>query len=146
MTYRSELEEIEKEAHLFIDEHIFFIFGFSEEEVIRKLKEEKGLTPDDVVGLVGGGYCKKEDKDLVLNFLNEIYEKKKRLSLKYFKESLYYNLSTLEYCCGLTPLSEVFDDMCITKKDINDANISDKDINDTIKEYMKDTEYAMGDL
>ena len=83
--YDEILKRHEEEASKFSEGKIYFIFASNENELIQKL-EDKGLTPQDVRSLGGGGYIKKEYvkefNDLLIRHakekkeytLNNIYE------------------------------------------------------------------------
>lgn len=59
MDYNELMEKQQKEASTFSEGKIYFVFGGTETEVIRKLAE-KGVKPEEVTSLGAGGFIKTE--------------------------------------------------------------------------------------
>lgn len=138
MDYKELLEKQCKEMDTFSKDKIYFIFVSTETELIRELKL-RGLTPQDVVSIGGGGYIKKEYvqdfKDLILKQAKE----KKEYSLSNIYEVVLYYCWDYELYISIsydldTMLTDVMD---LTPEEIQ-AN--KEDINRAWRDYKKEFE------
>lgn len=138
MDYKELLEKQCKEMDTFSKDKIYFIFVSTETELIRELKL-RGLTPQDVVSIGGGGYIKKEYvqefKDLVLRQAKE----KKEYSLSNIYEVVLYYCWDYELYISIsydldTMLTDIMD---LTPEEIQ-AN--KEDINRAWRDYKKEFE------
>lgn len=138
MDYKELLDKQAKEMDTFSKDKIYFIFVSTETELIRELKL-RGLTPQDVVSIGGGGYIKKEYvqefKDLVLRQAKE----KKEYSLSNIYEVVLYYCWDYELYISIsydldTMLTDIMD---LTPEEIQ-AN--KEDINRAWRDYKKEFE------
>lgn len=90
MNYEDLLKRHEEEASTFSDGKIYFIFVGTETELIRELNQ-RGLSPEDVRSIGGGGYIKKEYvKDFQDLLLRHAKEKKEYTLNNIYEVVLYY--------------------------------------------------------
>lgn len=138
MDYKELLEKQCKEMDTFSKDKIYFIFVSTKTELIRELKL-RGLNPQDVVSIGGGGYIKKEYvqefKDLVLRQAKE----KKEYSLSNIYEVVLYYCWDYELYISIsydldTMLTDIMD---LTPEEIQ-AN--KEDINRAWRDYKKEFE------
>ena len=138
MDYNELMEKQQKEASTFSEGKIYFVFGGTETEVIRKLAE-KGVKPEEVTSLGAGGFIKTEYlpefKELLKRqakerkeyTLNNIYEVVQYYSWDYeLYISLSYNLKSL--CTDLMDLTE------------EEIEANKDEINRAYKDYCKEFE------
>lgn len=114
--YNDLIKKHEDEANEFSKDKIYFVFGSTETEIIRKLNQ-KGVKPEEVTSLGAGGFIKTEYlpefKELLLRHdnekhqytLNNIYEVVQYYCWDYeLYISISYDLdSLLTEVVGLTP-------------------------------------------
>ena len=89
MGYEEILKRHEEEASIFSKDKIYFIFASNENELIQKL-EDKGLTPQDVRSIGGGGYIKKEYVKDFSDLLTRHAKEKKEYTLNNIYEVVLY--------------------------------------------------------
>ena len=88
-------ENLQKEFEEKTKGKLYFIFAFSDRDFEKKLMEN-GLKKEETVSLGGGGLCKKEDVDFIVNLANELDNKRKEFYSKNLYESLNYQLWNYE--------------------------------------------------
>lgn len=90
MGYEEILKRHEEEASTFSKGKIYFIFASTESELIEEL-EKRGLAPQDVRSIGGGGYIKKEYvKDFQDLLIRHSKEKKEYTLNNIYEVVLYY--------------------------------------------------------
>ena len=138
MDYKELLEKQCKEMDTFSKDKIYFIFVSTETELIRELKL-RGLTPQDVVSIGGGGYIKKEYvqefKDLVLRQAKE----KKEYSLSNIYEVVLYYCWDYELYISL---SYDLKSLCLELVELTEEEIqaNKEEITRAYKDYCKEFE------
>lgn len=129
MTYEDLLKRHEEEASKFSEGKIYFIFVSTESELLRELSK-RGLSPQDVISIGGGGYIKKEYLQDFKDLLKRHSQEKKEYTLNNIYEvvlyycwdyelyiSISYDLDTmLTDIIGLTP-----EEIKANQKEINKA-------------------------
>lgn len=136
LEYNRWAEKYRDEWDKFLNDKLICVFAFTEEEFKRKLKEEYNLEPNDIVGAGSGAYFRIEDVKAVQEFSTKKSKEKARINLLNFEYALTTALWDLEYGCGLTSTDELWDYMHLTKTEIIDAGITEKEINKIIDDYM----------
>lgn len=90
MSYEDLLKRHEEEASTFSEGKIYFILASTESELLRELSK-RGLNPQDVRSIGGGGYIKKEYvKDFKDLLLRQAKEKKEYTLSNIYEVVLYY--------------------------------------------------------
>ena len=90
MSYEDLLKRHEEEASTFSKDKIYFILVSTESELLRELSK-RGLNPQDVRSIGGGGYIKKEYvKDFKDLLLRQAKEKKEYTLSNIYEVVLYY--------------------------------------------------------
>lgn len=138
MTYEDLLKRHEEEASKFSEGKIYFIFVSTESELLRELSK-KGLTPNDVKSIGGGGYIKKEYvqdfKDLITR---QAKEKKEYTLNNVYEVVLYYCWDYELYISISYDLDTLLTDLLdLTPEEIN-AN--QKEINRAWRDYKREFE------
>lgn len=136
MKYAEFREQLQKESDEFVDKHIYIAFGFSREEVIKKLKEDYNITdPENLVGLSAGCYCYKDDYENVKTFYDNIEDKRKNFVLNNLHDSLVYEFWNHESALSGDYLDMLKDYFMFTDKEIKD-NL--EEIKLAIKDYEEE--------
>lgn len=65
----------QKKFNDFVDNYIYWIIAFSDDEFNEKLKEHN-LLKSDIISIGAGGFIKKEHKELFLELLKNIKNNK----------------------------------------------------------------------
>lgn len=83
MDYKELRDRHTEELNEFSKDKIYFIFVSTETELIRELNK-RGLSPEDVRSIGGGGYIKKEYVKQFNDILVRHSKEKKRVHLKQY--------------------------------------------------------------
>lgn len=97
--YKNFKDQQEKKTNEFTKKYMFFIFAFSENEFQKEL-DKLGYKKNDIINVGAGGYCLKQNYDLVNEYLDKIVDEKMQYihkSNENFYGALYYELWNNEY-------------------------------------------------
>lgn len=133
--YKKFIENQEKKSNNFINEHIFYIFS-SDEESFNDELASKNLTIDDIIDAGAGAYYKKDDKESIDKFFDELYDTKKNYlnDKDNFYGALYYELWNHEYYFNADN-DAIGVALCIDPKDIMTKY---PDANDVVDIYLRE--------
>ena len=137
MNYREFKAKQEEEANEFTEDKLYFVFGTSEEEVRRKLKEEYNVEAEDVVGIGAGTYIKKENYTDVMKFFDKQAKEFKEFTLANLYDVLTYEMANheLEISLSYSYRSFLTDWLGLTEEEIEDNK---EEIEKAIKDYRID--------
>lgn len=137
MNYREFKAKQEEEANEFTEDKLYFVFGTSEEEVRRKLKEEYNVEAEDVVGIGAGTYIKKENYTDVMKFFDKQAKEFKEFTLANLYDVLTYEMANheLEISLSYSYRSFLTEWVGLTEEQIEENK---EEINKAIKDYRED--------
>lgn len=137
MNYREFKAKQEEEANEFTEDKLYFVFGTSEEEVRRKLKEEYNVEAEDVVGIGAGTYIKKENYTDVMKFFDKQAKEFKEFTLANLYDVLTYEMANheLEISLSYSYRSFLTEWIGLTEEQIEENK---EEINKAIKDYRED--------
>lgn len=137
MNYKEFKAKQEEEANEFTEDKLYFVFGTSEEEVRRKLKEEYNVEAEDVVGIGAGTYIKKENYSDVMKFFDKQASDFKEFTLANLYDVLTYEMANheLEISLSYSYRSFLTDWVGLSEKEIEDNK---EEINKAIHDYRED--------
>ena len=138
MDYRELLKRHEEEASTFSEGKIYFIFVSNEAELIEELNK-RGLTPQDVRSIGGGGYIKKEYVKDFSDLLTRHAKEKKEYTLNNIYEVVNYYCWDYELYISI---SYDLDTMLTDLLDLSPEEIkaNQKEINRAWRDYKRDFE------
>lgn len=138
MDYRELLENQQTEASTFSKDKIYFVFGSTETEVIRKL-EEKGVKPEEVTSLGAGGFIKTEYLPEFKELLKKQAKERKEYTLNNIYEVVLYYAWDYELYISL---SYSLQTLCTDLMDLTDEEIqaNKKEIKRAYNDYCKEFE------
>lgn len=138
MDYKELRERHTEELNEFSKDKIYFIFVGTETELIRELNE-RGLTPQDVRSIGGGGYIKKEYVKQFNDILVRHAKEKKEYTLNNIYEVVQYYCWDYELYISMSyDLDSMLTDLLeLTPEEIR-AN--DKEITRAWNDYKKEFE------
>ena len=123
----------------FVNNHIYWIIAFSDEEFNEKLKEHD-LTKDEIISIGAGGFIKKEHKDLYLELLKNIKRNNAFQQIKHddieVKKAFIYELSNHEYCVTYD-VNDALNALGITEEEIQKDVRLKKLLKESINEYLE---------
>lgn len=122
----------------FLNDKVFFIFCLTEAEFEHTLMEEHNLSPSEVIGLGGGGYCKRTDFKIIDNFMTELLAVKQKIILANLLYAVREALWNLEYVFGHTSWEEIWDYLSIDANMVAEAGISWFSIQQVKNKYMQE--------
>lgn len=138
MGYDNIIKRHEKEASTFSEGKIYFIFASNETEFLNKL-EDKGLKPEDLKSLGGGGYIKKE----YVKQFNDLLLRHKKEKKEYTLNNVY---EVVQYYCWdyelYISMSYDLDSMLTDLLDLTPEEIkaNDKEIKRAWRDYKREFE------
>ena len=137
MNYREFRKAQEEKANEFTKDKMFFVFGTSEEEVRRKLKEEYNLEASDVVGVGAGTYILKDSYSDVMKFFDNQGKEFKEFTLNNLHDVLTYEFANheLEISLSYSYKSFLIEWVGLTEEEIEDNK---EEINQAIRDYRED--------
>ena len=138
MDYKELRERHTEELNTFSKDKIYFIFVSTESELIRELNK-RGLAPEDVRSIGGGGYIKKEYVKDFSDILTRHAKEKKEYTLNNIYEVVLYYCWDYELYISIsydldTMLTDLLD---LTPEEIR-AN--EKEINRAWRDYKREFE------
>lgn len=138
MDYGDLLKRHEEEASTFSEGKIYFIFVSTETELIRELNK-RGLAPEDVRSIGGGGYIKKEYVQDFSDLLTRHAKEKKEYTLNNIYEVV--NFYCWDYELYIS-ISYDLDTMLTDLLDLSPEEIkaNQKEINRAWRDYKRDFE------
>lgn len=137
MNYREFKAKQEEEANEFTESKLFFVFGTTEEEVKRKLKEEYNVEASEVVGIGAGTYIRKVDYNEVMKFFDKQAKEFKEFSLANLYDVLTYEMANheLEISLSYSYRSFLTEWLGFTEAEIEENK---DEINKAIADYKED--------
>ena len=138
MDYGDLLKRHEEEASTFSKDKIYFIFVSTEAELIEELNK-RGLSPEDVRSIGGGGYIKKEYVKDFSDLLTRHAKEKKEYTLNNIYEVV--NFYCWDYELYIS-ISYDLDTMLTDLLDLSPEEIkaNEKEINRAWRDYKRDFE------
>ena len=138
MDYGDLLKRHEEEASTFSEGKIYFIFVSTEAELIEELNK-RGLTPEDVRSIGGGGYIKKEYVKDFSDLLTRHAKEKKEYTLNNIYEVVLYYCWDYELYISI---SYDLDTMLTDLLDLSPEEIkaNKKEINKAWRDYKREFE------
>ena len=138
MDYKELRERHTEELNTFSKDKIYFIFVSTESELIRELNK-RGLAPEDVRSIGGGGYIKKEYVKDFSDILTRHAKEKKEYTLNNIYEVVLYYCWDYELYISLSyDLDTMLTDLLeLTPEEIQ-AN--QEEINRAWRDYKKEFE------
>ena len=138
MDYKELRDRHTEELNEFSKDKIYFIFVSTETELIRELNK-RGLSPEDVRSIGGGGYIKKEYVKQFNDILVRHFKEKKEYTLNNIYEVVLYYCWDYELYISIsydldTMLTDLLD---LTPEEIK-AN--DKEIKRAWRDYKREFE------
>lgn len=132
----------QKRFNEFANEHIYWIFAFSNKEFDEKLKEYN-LTKNDIISIGAGGFIKKEHKELYLEEMNRLRRNDAFKQIKHddveVKKAFIYELANHEYCVTYD-LDDTLDALGTTEEEIKKDPRLKKILKEAINEYLENIE------
>ena len=138
MSYEDLLKRHEEEASTFSKDKIYFIVVSTEAELIEELNK-RGLSPEDVRSIGGGGYIKKEYVKDFSDLLTRHAKEKKEYTLNNIYEVV--NFYCWDYELYIS-ISYDLDTMLTDLLDLSPEEIkaNQKEINRAWRDYKRDFE------